>query len=165
MATKLEETAQASQQWARERWSEFRATSPYFQGKVALVAGYLVVVALTILLAPPEGDHWRIRSERLSFGLSFKTVITLENVDNGDYEDAIIEVVGKAIEFDGKERPGVWRTRPMALPEAVPTKIFSESLLDARGAVAPYSLVVEQVKVFDGEELVIALRPPPSGGT
>jgi hypothetical protein len=159
-----QEAARASQQWATERWTTFRASSPYFQAKVGLVAAYVVIVALTLLLAPPPPVAWRVRQDRLNFGLSFKTFVEIENGDNGDLEDVVVEVVGKAIEFDGKERPGRWRTKPMALPEGVPTRVFSEQLADERGVAPPYSLVVDSVRVLDGDDTLHSAAVPVAAG-
>ena len=148
----------------RERWQEFRAESPYFQAKVGMVALYVVVVLLTVLLAPPSAAPWKIEQKRIPFGLAFKTAIEITNVSNGDLEDAVVEVRGKGIEFDGREIPGTWRTKPLVIVEGLPTKIQTEQLLDDKGLSPPYSLVVDLVTVFDDDKdvLIRATPAPPA---
>ena len=162
----LVERARQARVWAVDRWGAFRAESPYFQGKVGLVALYLVIVALTIVLVPPAGEPWAIRQERISFGLAFKTALEVSNNDSGDLEDVVLEVRGKGIEFDGKEIPGTWRTKPMLLIEGLPTKILTEQLFDAQGLSPPYSLVVDTVTVIDEDkDVLVVLRPAPPTAT
>ncbi|HEY4220281.1 MAG TPA: hypothetical protein VGO62_03045, partial [Myxococcota bacterium] len=67
------ESLQNARDWALDRWADFRAESPYFQAKVGLGAGYVVIVLLTIMLAPPRGAYWTCTQEHLQFGLSSKT--------------------------------------------------------------------------------------------
>jgi hypothetical protein len=165
MAVKDALTSNASKAklFTRERWQAFRAESPYFQAKVGLVALYVVVVLFTVLLAPPSAEPWKIEQKRIPFGLAFKTAVEIWNVSNGDIEEAVIEVRGKGIEFDGKEIPGVWRTKPLVLleDEERPTKIQTEQLFDAKGLSPPYSLVVELVTVFDEDDVLVRISPPP----
>lgn len=147
-----------------ERWGQFRAESPYFQAKVGLVGAYVVVVALTLALAPPDADPWVCREERLSFGLAFKTAVEITNVDNGDLEDVVVEVKGTGIEYDGRRVPGTWRTKPLTLVEGLKTKLLTEQLFDARGVSPPYSLEVDLVTVLDDDnEAVVSLVPDKSG--
>lgn len=150
--------------WLLDRWSRFRAESPYFQGKVGLVAAYVVVVVLTLVLAPPEAAPWICREERLSFGLAFKTAIEITNVDNGDIEDAVVEVKGVGIEYDGRKVPGTWRTKPLTLVEGLKTKVLTEQLFDARGVSPPYSLDVELVTIRDEDNAVIVTLQPDKSG-
>jgi hypothetical protein len=144
-------TAKKSQEWAKGRWGDFRQESPYFQAKVWLVVGYVGVVILTLLIAPPEGDHWVVKQERINFGLTFKTAVAITNVDNGDVEDAVVEVRGKGIEFDGKEIPGTWSTKKITLVEDTTTKVFSEQLSDKNGGIPPYTLQVDYVRILDDD--------------
>lgn len=153
-----------AKQTALERWQAFRAESPYFQAKVGLVALYIVVVVATLLLAPPSPEPWRVEVKRIPFGLAFKTALELTNVSNGDLEDVVVEVRGKGIEFDGRQIPGVWRTKPMTLieDEEQPAKILTEQLADDKGVPPPYSLVVDTVTVYDDDnEALVVLHPPP----
>ncbi len=164
MAVKDALTSNASKAklFTRERWQAFRAESPYFQAKVGMVALYVVVVLATILLAPPSAEPWKIEQKRIPFGLAFKTAIEITNVSNGDIEDGTVEVTGKGIEFDGREIPGTWRTKPMLILEGLPTKIQTEQLLDAKGLSPPYSLVVDSVTVFDDDkDVLIRVNPAP----
>lgn len=153
-----------SGEWARDRWGAFRKESPYFQARVWLVVGYLVIVVATVFLAPPDGDHWLAKAERLGFGLSFKTVIGITNVDNGDLQGVVVEVRGEGVEFDGKKVPGVWRTKPVNLPEETEVRIQTEHLFDAKGASPPYSLSVSSVSVVDGDEVLVTIAPRQVGG-
>lgn len=158
----LAERARQTRALAVDRWGRFRAESPYFQAKVGLVALYLVVVAVTIALVPPDREPWSVKQERIPFGLAFKTAIEIANFDSGDLNDVVLEVRGMGIEFDGKQTPGTWRTKPMLLIEGLPTKILTEQLFDSKGLSPPYSLVVESVTVVDDDhDVLVVLRPAP----
>lgn len=167
MATKesINAVLEHSGEWARDRWGAFRKESPYFQARVWLIVGYLVIVVATVFLAPPEGVHWLAKAERLGFGLSFKTAIGVTNVDNGDLEGVVIEVRGEGVEFDGKKVPGVWRTKPINLPEEVEVKILTEHLFDAKGLSPPYALSVSTISVIDGKDVLMTIAPRQLGGS
>ncbi len=151
--------------WARGRYQAFRDQSPYFQAKVGLAAAYVVVVLLTVLVAPPRGAVWQASQQRINFGLAFKTAITITNLRAGDLEDVVVEVKGTGIEFDGKKDPGTWRTKPLDMPEGKELQILTEQLFDDRGVNPPYSLVVDTVRVVDDDkETVVVLHPKQVGG-
>ena len=157
----LQNALAKSRDWAVDRWGAFRAESPYFQAKVGMVAAYLLVVALTVLLAPPSSAPWDAKQQRIDFGAAFKTVLEITNADNGELEDVVIEVNGTGLEFDGRKVPGQWSTRPMTLIEGLPTKILTEQLYDKNGLNPPYSLVIETVTVRDDDnEVLVTLHPP-----
>jgi hypothetical protein len=158
----LSSNATKAKLFTRERWQAFRAESPYFQAKVGMVALYVVVVLATVLLAPPSAEPWKIEQKRIPFGLAFKTAVEVTNVSNGDLEDVVIEVKGRGIEFDGREIPGTWRTKPLLLLEALPTKVQTEQLFDGKGLSPPYSLVVDTVTVFDDDNDVLIRANPPA---
>jgi hypothetical protein len=150
--------------WLLDRWADFRAESPYFQAKVGLVAGYLVIVVLTLVLAPPSGPSWSIQEERLSFGLSFKTAVQITNFDNGTLKNVVVEVRGVGIEYDGRQVPGVWRTKPLTLKEGVRTAVLTEHLFDERGVSPPMSLNVHLVTIYDDDnDKILERTPTPSG--
>ncbi|MCC7112702.1 MAG: hypothetical protein IT382_25650 [Deltaproteobacteria bacterium] len=147
-------------EFVRDRWGAFRRESPYFQARVWLIAGYLAIVGATIILAPPEGEKWQVEAQRLGFGLSFKTVVSITNLDNGDLEGVVVEVRGKGIEFDGKEVPGVWRTKPVNLPEEAEVRILTEHLFDEKGVNPPYALTVSTVTVRDDDgDVLLSVAP------
>lgn len=151
-------------EFVRDRWGAFRRESPYFQARVWLVAGYLAIVVGTIFLAPPEGEHWRVSAQRLGFGLSFKTAISITNIDNGDLDKVTIEVRGKGIEYDGREVPGVWRTKPINLPEEAEVRILTEHLFNEKGQSPPFALTVATVTLFDEDgEPILSIAPQQVG--
>lgn len=152
----------AAKAFALRQMEEFKGRGPFFQAKAAVIAVYVVIVLLTLALAPPGTAAWSVAQTRLSFGLSFKTAVVVSNLDNGDLEDVVVVVTGKGIEFDGKERPGTWRTKTMTLPEGLPTKIVSEQLFDERGQNPPYALVVSRVSVLDGTDVLMEMPVPPA---
>ena len=152
--------AKDARAWGLERWLAFRAESPFFQAKVALVAAYVVIVVLTLLIAPPRGGKWTAQQDRLPFGLAFKTALIVTNLRNGDLDDVVVEVSGKGIEFDGKQVPGVWHTKPLSMPEQLKTQILPEQLYDDRGINPPYSLVIDSARVLDRKKkLLVELHP------
>lgn len=154
-----------SGEWARDRWGAFRKESPYFQARLWLILAYLVIVVATVILAPPEGEHWQAKAVRLGFGLSFKTAIAVTNVDNGDLEGVVVEVRGEGVEFDGKKVPGMWRTKPVNLPEEVEVRILPEHLFDAKGVSPPYALSVSTISIIDGKKVLMTMSPRQVGGS
>ncbi|OGQ24015.1 MAG: hypothetical protein A2138_25310 [Deltaproteobacteria bacterium RBG_16_71_12] len=153
-----------SGEWARDRWSAFRKESPYFQARIWLILGYLVIVVATLILAPPEGEHWQAKALRLGFGMSFKTAISLTNIDNGDLEGVVVEVRGEGVEFDGKKVPGVWRSKPLNLPEEAEVRILPEQLFDAKGVSPPYALSVATISIIDDDDVLVTIAPRQVGG-
>ena len=135
--------------WSAERWRTFRAESPYFQGRVALVAAYVVVVVLTVLLVPPRSDPWRVRQVRFDWGLSFKTAVEVTNVREGNVGDVVIEVHGDSVEFDGQKRSGTWRSKPTPLVEGKPLRVTCDDLTDESGGHPEAPLLVDDVRIFD----------------
>jgi hypothetical protein len=151
--------------FAKGQLDEIKGRGPFFQAKLGVITGYVLVVLLTLALAPPGKPDWEVRQTRLSFGLSFKTALELTNADNGDLEDVIVFVSGKGIEFDGRQTPGTWRTKPMALPEGLATRIVAEQLFDDKGQHPPYSIVITSVKVLDGTDTLLDAPVPPAPGS
>jgi hypothetical protein len=159
------EGAKQGLEWAKDRWADFRAESPYFQGKVGLAAAYALIVLFTIVLAPPRGDKWASAQERIPFGLAFKTALKITNQRNGDLDNVTVIVHGTGIEFDGKKTPGTWTTKPLSLPEKLEVKILTEQLYDKQGGVPPYSLVIDDAVVLDKKDHVIVTLHPKQIGT
>lgn len=147
------------------RWRQFRTESPYFQAKVGLTALYIAVVVLTVIVAPPAVAPWVCREERIDFGLSFKTAIEITNVSNGELDDIVVEVHGKAVEYNGAKVPGQWSSKPVSLPEGERVRLLAERLTDAQGVVAPGALETERVVLkHKGDKIaeLVPERPAPA---
>ena len=152
--------------WVQAKWAGFRAESTYTQARVGLVAAWIAVSILTVLIAPPAVQPWRVTQVRLSFGLAFKTALEIENANAGDQHDVTVEVTGRAIEFDGKETPGVWHTDKLDIPQArgAKVRILPEQLKGRKGAPSSYSLIIENVRILDDDgDPLYATRPQTSG--
>lgn len=151
----LKRRAETARAWLEARWADFRAESLYFQARVGVLAAYAVVVVLTVLIAPPSKVPWRCVEDRITFGLSFKTIVEVTNVDNGELEDVLFEVKGTGVEYDGKRISGTWRTKPLTLEEGKKYTLLTEQLFDERGISPPFSLELQEVTVLeeDGERI------------
>ena len=155
----LENSAHWATRWSVDRVRAFRATSRYFQGKVALVALYLVIVVFTVALTPPPSKPWHVTQELIPFGLAFRTAIDIASLDEGDL-DVVLDVRGRGIDPDGSEVTGTWPSKPMRLIEGKHKKVLTEQLFDPHGHSPPYSLLVDTVTVLDDElDILTVLRP------
>jgi hypothetical protein len=156
------EGVETSKRFAKDRLQDFLAETPYFQAKVALVAAYVVIVLLTILIAPPADESIIITQRRINFGLSFKAAVEVHNLDEGDLEGVIVEAFGRAVEFDGKEKRGAWRTKRMDIFEGDKRVVLTEQLFDNEGVPAAYSLIPERVRIIDDDgDLLFDMVPRP----
>jgi hypothetical protein len=69
--------------WLQAWWWDFREESPYFQAKAGLVAGWIVISALTLWWVPPSPPLFRVDVSSHAFGLSDRVTIGIDNVDAG----------------------------------------------------------------------------------
>jgi hypothetical protein len=144
---------------ARTRWQAFREESPYFQAKVGLVAAWIAVSIATVVLAPPEPVPFIVEQKAISFGLATKTTLIIFNQDGGDLEEAVVEVSGVTIDFDGKQTRGRWTTKPIALPEGLKTTLATESLFDGTNHNPGYQLDIDTVRILDDGDVLFAGPP------
>ncbi|MDP2340732.1 MAG: hypothetical protein Q8O67_07235 [Deltaproteobacteria bacterium] len=141
------------------RWRRFREESPYFQAKVALVLGWLVISIFTALVAPPPPETFIVETKMLNFGLAEKTTLIIFNQAGGDLDTAAVEVTGTMTDFDGKKTPGKWATKVIAIPQGLKTTLSTESFFDAKGVNPGYQLLIDVVVIKDdGDEV---WRGPP----
>lgn len=144
---------------ARTRWQAFREESPYFQAKVGLVAAWIAVSVLTLILAPPEPVPFIVEQKAISFGLATKTTLIVFNQDGGDLDEAVVEVSGVTVDFDGKQARGTWSTKPIALPEGLKTTLATESFFDRKGLSPGYQLDIDSVRILDDDDVLFAGPP------
>lgn len=157
--------AKAGGEWVKQRWTEFREESPYFQAKVGVVVAWVVIAVLTVFVAPPPTAPFNVRVIAQGFGLLTKTALVIENVKYGDVEGATIVVEGSSEEFGGKVKNGEWQTRrPIDLIEGEKATIQVEQLFDLRGNNPAISVDIHFVSILDedGDEI---LRTIPSRPT
>jgi hypothetical protein len=149
----VKDVAKASLQsgsgFALSKWQVFREESPYFQAKVGMVAAWLFVSIATIAIAPPDAAPFVVEQKAINFGLSSKTTLIILNQDGGDLDEAIIEVTGATIDFDGKETRGTWKTKATVLPEGLKTTLATESFFDKSGLNPGYQLRIDSVRILD----------------
>jgi hypothetical protein len=142
-------------QWSKQRWRDFREESPYFQAKVALVVGYLLIVVATIVVAPPEPIEWVVRSRNVDTGLGTRTALLVINQDAGDQRRVRLEVIGAAVNADGQRRAGVWRSEPFDLAEGEQLQLQPEDVFDSdhRPPGAREVLALDQFRILqlDGD--------------
>jgi hypothetical protein len=156
----VKDVAKASLQrgsgFALSKWQAFREESPYFQAKVAMVGAWVLISVATIALAPPDAEPFIVEQKAINFGLSSKTTLIILNQDGGDIDEAVVEVSGATIDFDGKETRGVWKTKPTVLPESLKTTLSTESFFDANGLNPGYQLRVDTVRILDDGDVIFA---------
>ena len=149
---------------ARERAQAFREESPYFQAKVALVAAWLAISVATLIIAPPERAPFVVEQKAINFGLATRTTLIVFNQDGGDLDEAVVEVSGVTVDFDGTQTRGTWATNAIALPEGKKTTLATESLFDGKGVNPGYQLDVDSVRVLDdGDEVFVGPPQKPVG--
>lgn len=147
-------TAQQGQRALLERWQAFREESPYFQAKVGLVAGWIVIALLTIVLAPPPDIEFVVEQKKISFGLAEKPALIIDNRAGGDLDEGSVEVRGTQTDFDGKTKSGTWRTKSLLIVEGVKTTLSTESFFDEQGLQPGYQLHIDYVVIRDDDDVV-----------
>lgn len=138
-----------------DRWRAFREESPYFQAKVGLVAGWIVVSIATVLVVPPATDPFVVEQLASNFGLSTKTSLIIFNADGGDMVNATVEISGTVTEFDGRKSPGTYRTRPIAIAEGLKTTLSTESFINTNGDHPGYQMHIDRVVIRDDDQDVV----------
>jgi hypothetical protein len=149
---------------ARTRTQAFREESPYFQAKVALVAAWLAISVATLVVAPPELAPFIVEQKAINFGLANKTTLIVFNQDGAELEQAVVEVSGVTVDFDGRRTRGTWATRPIALPRGLKTTLATESFFDGKGISPGYQLDINQVRILDRGDAIFAGPPTKPGG-
>ena len=136
-----------------DRWRAFREESPYFQAKVGLIAGWVLITVLTIIIAPPAPVEFIVEQKMINFGLAEKTTLIIFNQAGGDIDDGVVVVRGMQTDFDGKKAAGTWKSKTIAIPQGLKTTLSTESLFDDKGVNPGYQLQIENVTILDdGDE-------------
>lgn len=144
-----------------DRWSDFREQSPYFQAKVALVTGWVVVTLLTVVLVPPSPATFVVEQRMISFGLAEKTAVMIFNRAGGDIPDGVVQVRGTMTDFDGKKTQGIWTTKGIPILQGVKTTLATESFFDPKGFNPAYQLQIDHIVITAGNDVVWS--GPPMG--
>jgi hypothetical protein len=159
---KVRETALRSQVLVRDRWRAFRATSSYFQARVAMVAAWIAVSVVTLILAPPPVAPFVVERRDVSFGAADRTEVLIVNQDAGDLDEAVIEVEGVERDFDGRPLPaGRWSTKPFALPQGTKRTVATTDLFGINGQHPGYQLDVTMLHIRAGDAVVWSGVPAP----
>lgn len=137
---------------AREAWIDFRRNSVYFQIKAGLVAAYVVIVLMTLVLAPPAPASFALTVGSLPWGVGKRTYVDLDNLDLGTLTDVVVEVQGRVIEFDGKESRGPWRMKLSRLKEGDTVRLWPEKLMTDQNRPAGDNLDVSRVRVYSADD-------------
>lgn len=145
----------AVREFVAEKWADFRARSRFVQAKAAMVAAYLLVVGLTLLLAPPDPEPWEVKLGRIPFGIAFKSFIEIKNVDAGSYDDLVMEVDGHFVDFDGAKKRGTWKKRIAELDKGQKIQLWPEDLRDMAGRAPANTLIVEEFRLLDDDNEVV----------
>jgi hypothetical protein len=157
---KARETAVRGQIFVRDRWQSFRATSVFFQARVAMVAAWLAISVVTLILAPPPVAPFLVERRDVSFGAADRTEVFILNQDAGDLANVVIEVEGVERDFDGRALPpGRWATKPFALPQGTNRTIATSDLADGSNHSPGYQLDVTVLRIRDGDDVVWSGRP------
>jgi hypothetical protein len=141
-------------------WRTFRSHSVYFQLRVAVVAAWVVVSALTIALAPPPTPDFLVERRDLSFGLANRTAILVVNQDAGDCAACVLEVQGTETDFDNRRLPpGRWRSKPFVLHEGERKTLSTEEFFDEHSHNPAYQLDVTGVRVLQDDDVLWSGAP------
>jgi hypothetical protein len=155
------ERVHEGREWLISQWQGFRSESQIFQLKAGIAAAYAVICIATILLVPPAGIAWTVDAKSIPWGISTKTYVEIQNIDGGDLEDVTVEVRGKFYdEFKKASVPGTWKTKKLkSFVEGNKLKLFPEDLRGAKNETPANTLVVEEVTIFEGEDVVLRTAP------
>ncbi len=145
---------------ARDRWQDLRDRSGFYQARVALLALYIVVVVLTVIIAPPRAADFELTWDKVPFGLAEVSFVEIANNDLGSKEDLQVEVRGTATEFDGRKTEGKWSGPLASLPEGERTRVKPQDLKDKRGYRAPNEIDIQYVVVRDKDGDIVLKGTP-----
>lgn len=157
----VKDRVHSSGEWVQDRWGEFRARSGFYQARVAVVLAYLVIVVATVLFAPPSPPTYDVKVGEVPWGFSQRTYIDVTNLSLGDVEDAVVEVHGVVVEFDGKESRGPWKQAVKRLEEGQQVRVWPEGLFDAKKRPAGNNLKVSRVILRAGDDVLFDHVPEP----
>ncbi|MFZ9889079.1 MAG: hypothetical protein ACO3JL_16400, partial [Myxococcota bacterium] len=149
---RLGELADKGKGATQEMWVDFRRNTVYLQLKVGLVAAYVVVVLLTVLLAPPSPTTFRANTGSLAWGVGKRTYLELENHDEGDIENAVVEVHGTVVSFDGTQKQGPWTVALPQLDEGEKIRFWPEQMRAADATPAGNNLQIDRIRILDADD-------------
>jgi len=136
--TALLDLADQIREAALDFFDDFKRQTKYFKARVGVIAGYVLLVALTLIIAPPAGESnpldVRIEATSIPWGVGNKTIIELVNESGSDYEGLTVVVDGMDVNDDTKKRtPGSWSYSRRRLREGEQLQLEAKHFTDEQG--------------------------------
>lgn len=153
-ARALAETGAA---WTRERVADLRDAGGYVQAKVALVALYVVLVAVTAIMARPEPVLATAQRGSIPFGLVNRHFVRVTNVELGDLEMVWLEASGYEIDFDSQRRASKWRHTRQTFNEGETIELWPEDFSDRDNSHPGNGMVIEHIDIIVGGDRLVSL--------
>lgn len=152
LRARLGELAEKSKGATQEMWVDFRRNTIYLQLKVGLAVAYALVAVLTLVLAPPAALSFRASTGSLAWGVGKRTYLELENRDEGSLENAIVEVHGSMVSFDGTQKQGTWTVALPQLDEGEKVRFWPEQMRAPDATPAGDNLQIDRIRIVDAED-------------
>ncbi len=150
-------------------WDDFKRQTPYFKARAGVITGYILLIALTLVVAPaPTASNpidAVVKATSLPWGVRNKTVIEIFN-DSGDpYENVVVVVEGNEQVQEGQPaRAGRWKYTARKLGEGKRMQIEARHLISPTGTHPQLDFAPSGIKVrcSDGvyeDQLTFRNRP------
>ena len=163
---RLMDTADEVRQALSRFVEDFKERTPFFKARLAVVAGYVVLVVLSLVLLPPAGEYnplgAKVKVSSISFGSREKTFVELSNESDDRWEDATITIAGTCIR-NGTPIRGVWTTSQRFRPGET-RQLLPEKFKDAKGFRPELDVKVEKVTIQVGDIRYVKDLTPKKGG-
>ncbi|MBN2362272.1 MAG: hypothetical protein JXR83_22660 [Deltaproteobacteria bacterium] len=136
---------------------EFKRQTIYFKARAGVVAGFVVLVVLTPLLARAPGIanpiNARVVVTAIPWGESLKTLVQVTNESSDEYKPLVVIVEGTETDLrTGKKRSGRWKYSKARLREGQTQTIEAKHLTDEQnvGPSLGFTPSVVEVRCADG---------------
>ncbi|MBI5496047.1 MAG: hypothetical protein HY904_13570 [Deltaproteobacteria bacterium] len=135
------------QEQARRFYEDFKEQTVFFKAKAGVIAGYILVVVLSVIVLPPPVEKnpldARIKVGKISFGSREKTFIEIGNDSKSMWESASITITG-VCERNGQPVRGPW-TGNERFRKGERKTLFADNFKDKVGFRPEIDFTVETV--------------------
>jgi len=136
---------------------EFKRSTIYFKARVGVVAGFLLLIALTLIIAPAPSIANPIKAKvvvtAIPWGESLKTIVEVTNESGDEYKPVVVIVEGTETDIKtGKQRSGKWKYSKNRLRENDTLQLESKHLTDDKneGPDVGFTPTLVEVRSADG---------------
>jgi hypothetical protein len=136
---------------------EFKRQTTYFKARVGVVAGFIVLVGLTLVIAPAPSIANPLSAKvvvtAIPWGESLKTIIEVTNESGDEYKPLVVIVEGSQTDIKtGQQRSGRWKYTKNRLREGDTAQIEAKHLTDENneGPELGFTPSVIEVRSADG---------------